>query len=166
MSLVGLDFEVFKDRRLSTLSGGEKRKVALASTLVLDQDILLFDEPTAGMDPASREDLLALFRKMNQSGKTIMIASHRLDELARVAGDFAFMRAGRVKKSGSRQSLLTDQAAIEAAGLVPPLSVRVSQTLIEKAGRLTNGTPPRLSVCWLPSRRCFHEQQLRIPWQP
>ena len=132
MSLVGLDFEVFKDRRLSTLSGGEKRKVALASTLVLDQDILLFDEPTAGMDPASREDLLALFRKMNQSGKTIMIASHRLEELARVAGDFAFMRAGRVKKSGSRQSLLTDQAAIEAAGLVPPLSVRVSQTLIEK----------------------------------
>lgn len=132
MSLVGLDFEVFKDRRLSTLSGGEKRKAALASTLVLDPDILMFDEPTAGMDPASREDLLALFLKMSQSGKTIIIASHRLDELARVAGDFAFMRAGRVKKSGPRQSLLTDQAAIEAAGLAPPLSVRVSQTLIER----------------------------------
>lgn len=51
MEMVGLGFDAFKDRRLETLSGGERRKVALASTLVLDQDILLFDEPTAGMDP-------------------------------------------------------------------------------------------------------------------
>ena len=147
MSLVGLDFDAFKDRRLTTLSGGEKRKVALASTLVLDQDILLFDEPTAGMDPGSREDLLMLFQKLSQSGKTLVIASHRLDELARVAGDFAFMKSGRVTHKGTRQSLLMDLNAVTEAGLIPPLAVRVSQTLIEKgwplAGRDTS-TPLRL----------------------
>ena len=147
MALVGLDFETFKDRRLTTLSGGEKRKVALASTLVLDQDILLFDEPTAGMDPNAREDLLALFLKLNQSGKTLIIASHRLDELARVAGDVAFMQAGQVTQNGSRKSLLMDQKAIKGAGLAPPLAGQVTQVLIEKGWPLTGldtTTPERL----------------------
>jgi energy-coupling factor transport system ATP-binding protein len=147
MQLVGLDFEGFKDRRLMTLSGGEMRKVALASTLVLDQDILLFDEPTAGMDPNAREDLLALFLKLNRSGKTIVIANHRLDELARVAGEFAFMHAGQVTHAGSRSSLLTNRKAISEAGLTPPLAVRISEILNEKGwpldGRDTT-TPERL----------------------
>ncbi len=132
MGLVGLDFEAFKDRHLTTLSGGEKRKVALASTLVLDQDILLFDEPTAGMDPCSREDLLALFHKLSQSGKTLLISSHRLDELARVAGDFAFMKSGRISSSGTRPALLMDQEAMHEARLASPLAVRVSQALMDK----------------------------------
>ena len=132
---------------MTTLSGGEKRKVALASTLVLDQDILLFDEPTAGMDPNAREDLLALFLKLNQSGKTLIIASHRLDELARVAGDVAFMQAGQVTQNGSRKSLLMDQKAIKGAGLAPPLAGKVTQVLIEKGWPLTGldtTTPERL----------------------
>ncbi len=70
MAMVGLDFETFKDRRLQTLSGGEKRKVAIASTLVLDQELLLFDEPIAGMDPQARDDLLTLFSQLNHQGKT------------------------------------------------------------------------------------------------
>ena len=147
MGLVGLGFEAFKDRRLTTLSGGEKRKVALASTLVLDQGILLFDEPTAGMDPDSREDLLALFHTLNQSGKTLVISSHRLDELARVAGECAFMKSGQVTSTGTRQALLMDMKAMNEAGLTPPLAVQVSQALIEKgwplAGRDTT-TPERL----------------------
>jgi energy-coupling factor transport system ATP-binding protein len=147
MGLVGLDFESFKDRRLTTLSGGEKRKVALASTLVLEQNILMFDEPTAGMDPGSREDLLTLFHKLNESGKTLVISSHRLDELARVAGCFAVMKSGRVTHTGARQSLLMDLPALNDAGLAPPLAVQVTQTLIQKgwplAGRDTT-TPERL----------------------
>lgn len=147
MGLVGLDFEAFKDRRLATLSGGEKRKVALASTLVLDQSVLLFDEPTAGMDPDSREDLLALFPQLSHSGKTLAISSHRLDELARVAGDFAFMKSGQTTSTGTRQALLMDMQAMSETGLTPPLAIRVSQALIAKgwplAGRDTT-TPERL----------------------
>lgn len=137
MALVGLDFERYKDRRLHTLSGGEKRKVALASTLVLDQNILLFDEPTAGMDPGARESLLSLFHNLCETGKTLVISSHRLDELAGLAGDFAFMKAGKVTRQGPRQSLLMDQQALAETGLISPFAVQVSQTLIGKGWPLS-----------------------------
>ncbi len=68
MGLVGLDFEGFKDRLTFALSGGEKRKVALASILALRPAVLLLDEPTAGLDPASRHELLAQLRRFGQEG--------------------------------------------------------------------------------------------------
>jgi energy-coupling factor transport system ATP-binding protein len=132
MALVGLDFETFKDRRLETLSSGEKRKVALASTLILDQAILLFDEPTAGMDPRAREELLLLFKKLSDQGKTIVIASHRLEELAFVTDDLSIMQQGKVNLTAPSPKALSDLNSILQSGLVPPLSVLVSQALIMK----------------------------------
>jgi len=129
---VGLDFETFKDRRLETLSSGEKRKVALASTLILDQAILLFDEPTAGMDPRAREELLLLFKKLSDQGKTIVIASHRLEELAFVTDDLSIMQQGKVNLTAPSPKALSDLNSILQSGLVPPLSVLVSQALIMK----------------------------------
>ena len=147
MGLVGLNFEDYKDRRLETLSGGEKRKVALASTLILDPDILLFDEPTAGMDPSARDDLLALFERLSRQGKTILIASHRLDELAQVTGRLSLIQSGQVTKSGPTCDVLVDGSSLSDVGLAPPLSIRISQALIDKgwpiAGRDTT-TPERL----------------------
>jgi energy-coupling factor transport system ATP-binding protein len=131
MEMVGLDFEAFKDRRLETLSGGEKRKVALASTLVLDQQVLLFDEPTAGMDPHARKELMGLLRALRDQGKTIIIASHRMDELASVAEDLSLMHSGRVIQSGPSPEVFSDSSAIQQAGLLPPLSVQISKRLIE-----------------------------------
>ncbi len=84
MDQVGLDFEKFKDRPLFTLSGGERRKVALASTLALKPAILLLDEPTAGLDPASRRDLLEKLLTMRQSGMTLVLSSHQMGDLARL----------------------------------------------------------------------------------
>ena len=132
MAMVGLDFKAYKDRRLDTLSGGEKRKVALASTLILDPDIFLFDEPTAGMDPQARDDLLALFEGLKHQGKTILIASHRLEELARAGEMLALMKDGQVLREGSTCRVLMDADAVSRAGLVPPLSIRLSQALIER----------------------------------
>lgn len=146
MNLVGLDFEAFKDRRLETLSGGEKRKVALASTLVLDQDILLFDEPSAGMDPSSRSDLLDLFKQLNDQGKTILIASHRLEELAEVSQDISIMRNGQNVQTGPIQKVLFDNKVIKQTGLKPPLSVKVSQVLVQ------NGWPIKGSDTSTPGR--------------
>ncbi len=131
MAMVGLDFDAYKDRRLETLSGGEKRKVALASTLVLDQQIMLFDEPTAGMDPQARDDLLALFKKLCAQGKTILIASHRLDELASVAKNLSIMHGGKIIHSGPTEKVMTDLPALTEAGLEPPLAVRISHKLLE-----------------------------------
>jgi energy-coupling factor transport system ATP-binding protein len=131
MEMVGLDFEGFKDRRLETLSGGEKRKVALASTLVLQQDILLFDEPTGGMDPGARDSLLDLFKQLNQQGKTIIIASHRLDELAQVSYFLSAMNRGKVIVTQPSQDALSAADTLFQAGLKPPLTVRVTEALID-----------------------------------
>lgn len=132
MALINLDFETYKDRRVETLSGGEKRKVALASTLILDQGILLFDEPTAGMDPRSRDDLLSLFRKLSDQGKTIVIATHRMAELAEVTNDLSIMHAGQVEKTGPTPDILKNRNTLSYAGLAPPLAVRLSEQLISK----------------------------------
>ena len=132
MSQLGLDFEAFKDRRLETLSGGEKRKVALASTLVLDQDLLLFDEPTAGMDPRARDDLLRLFQGLHEKGKSIVIASHRLDELAVVSKSISIMVGGKIDASGATWDILTDIDQMTEAGMEPPLSVLVGKSLMDK----------------------------------
>ena len=132
MTMVGLDFDSFKDRRLETLSGGEKRKVALASTLILDQEILLFDEPTAGMDPRARDELLSLFTQLNNEGKTIIIASHRLEELALVTEDLSIMQNGKVIKAGPSPQVMSDIESIHQGGLLPPLTVIVADQLIER----------------------------------
>jgi energy-coupling factor transport system ATP-binding protein len=147
MEMVGLDFEAFKDRRLETLSGGEKRKVALASTLVLDQQVLLFDEPTAGMDPQARKELMGLLRALRDQGKTMIIASHRMDELASVAENLSLMHSGRIIQSGPSPEVFSDSSAIRQAGLLPPLSVQISKKLIEKGWPIEGddtSTPERL----------------------
>jgi len=132
MKMVGLDFETYKDRRLQTLSGGEKRKVAIASTIVLDQDILLFDEPIAGMDPRARNELLTLINELNHQGKTIIITSHRLEELARMTKNLSLMMRGRVIRSGLTPNLLGNVETIQNANLSPPLITKVSHELIKK----------------------------------
>jgi energy-coupling factor transport system ATP-binding protein len=132
MAWVGLEFEAYKDRRLETLSGGEKRKVALASTLILDPEVLLFDEPTAGMDPSARDDLMALFLRLKNQGKTLLIASHRLDELAEVTDRLSLMHKGKVTATGKTFEVLFNTDSVSDVGLTPPLAIRLSQALIEK----------------------------------
>jgi len=141
MAFVSLDFEAFKDRRLETLSGGEKRKVALASTLILDQEILLFDEPTAGMDPQSRDELLDLFTHLQNQGKTILIASHRLDEIAQITQYLSVMKSGKVLQTSDTQNILMNNQLIDKADLCAPLIVRILQKLGE------NGWPINHCKC-------------------
>lgn len=148
MRMVGLDFDDLKDRRLETLSGGEKRKVALASTLILDQEILLFDEPTAGMDPRAREEILALFCQLRDQQKTIVIASHRLEELAMITQDLSVMQSGKIVQTGSSRVIFSNPQMIIDAGLDPPLAVAVSKKLIDNGWPINDKdttTPDRLT---------------------
>jgi energy-coupling factor transport system ATP-binding protein len=132
MAMVGLNFDNLKDQRLVTLSGGEKRKVALASTLVLDQEIVMFDEPTAGMDPNARDELLTLFEKLRDQGKTIIIASHRMEEIGKIAENLSLMKFGRMIETDSCGQVLASLPAIEEAGLIPPLAVQTAHSLVNK----------------------------------
>ncbi|MBO5236416.1 MAG: ATP-binding cassette domain-containing protein [Spirochaetaceae bacterium] len=80
MNLVGLPFEEFKDKKTFTLSGGQKRKLLLAGIIALNSQVLLFDEPTAGLDPINRNHIMDLLRKLSNSGKTILFSTHRQEE--------------------------------------------------------------------------------------
>ncbi|QIA28308.1 energy-coupling factor transporter ATPase [Thermaerobacter sp. PB12/4term] len=130
LGIVGLDFETFRDRPIFALSGGQRRKVALAGVLALRPEILVLDEPTAGLDPQSRDELLSILAELRErEGLTVVLVSHNLDEVARLA-DYAYvMVGGRVALHGTPRGLFANPAALEAVGLDVPPACRVAHEL-------------------------------------
>ena len=126
MDLVGLDFEAFKDRLLLTLSGGEKRKVALASALAVRPAVLLLDEPTAGLDPQSHREILARLKQLQLGGMTLVLSSHRMEDLAEMAVDLTLFEEGRVEASAPLAQVFGQVRLLEAAGLEQPLAVQAA----------------------------------------
>jgi len=131
MGKVGLDFQTFKDRPLSGLSGGERRKVALASTLALQPSVLLLDEPTAGLDPHSRRELLARLQEMRASGITILLSSHQMEDIALLAQSMTVMHKGQVVLDGPTKEVFSDANRLAEYGLELPAAVQVAQALRE-----------------------------------
>lgn len=80
MNIVGLPFEEFKDKQTFTLSGGEKRKLAIAGIIALDSEIIMFDEPTAALDGPSKYNMMKLFRELADNGKTVIFSTHHPEE--------------------------------------------------------------------------------------
>ena len=107
MNICGLPFEDFADRRIHTLSGGEKRKLALAGIIALESEVYLFDEPTAGLDPKSRLQVMNTLAVLAESGKAVVFSTHRLDEAA-----FADRRIDieRAKKEGCASAVYLSEA--------------------------------------------------------
>ncbi|WP_428770603.1 ATP-binding cassette domain-containing protein [Treponema sp. HNW] len=107
MNMCGLPFKDFADRRIHTLSGGEKRKLALAGIIALESEVYLFDEPTAGLDPKSRLQVMNILAALAESGKAVVFSTHRMDEAA-----FAERRIdiGRVKKEGFASAVRSSAA--------------------------------------------------------
>lgn len=96
LSLFGLNFDKIKDKSPLALSGGEKRKVAVAGILVCKPKYLIFDEPIAGLDYNSRESFMKLLSSLKQNGKTIIIISHNTDYLAEYANRILVMDGGKI----------------------------------------------------------------------
>ncbi len=132
MELVGLDFDGFKDRPLFTLSGGERRKVALASTLALKPAILLLDEPTAGLDPRSRLDLIENLKRMQTGGLELVLSSHQMGDLALLAQGLTVFERGRDVLSGTTAQVFSKGDALRSYGLEPPIAVQVADALRKK----------------------------------
>ena len=113
------DFSIahLKDRPPHRLSGGEKKRVALASVLVLDPEVLLFDEPTASLDPESASHLIDFLVKSRGSGRTVVTATHDLDIVEDIADHCFVLDRGRVIASGSPQAILGDVPLLARTGL-------------------------------------------------
>lgn len=101
MNLCALPFDLFADRKIYTLSGGERRKLALAGIAVLEREVYLFDEPTAGLDRRSCVQVLNMMADLAAQGKTVVFSTHRPEEaaFADVIADLDVLRAGAVKAS-------------------------------------------------------------------
>jgi cobalt/nickel transport system ATP-binding protein len=114
-----LGIEELLDRSPHQLSIGEKRKVAIASTLIIDPDVLLLDEPTAGLDPLTARHIIDLLLKANASGKTIITSTHDLHIVEEIADTVSvFSRDKQIVKSGRPLEILKDTALLQTHNLV------------------------------------------------
>ena len=129
MRVVGLDFETFKDRLTFTLSGGEKRKVALASILALQPEVLLLDEPTAGLDPQSRKELIRHLQALHADGMTFVVSSHHMDDLSALTEQLLVLHQGRVAMAGSLGEVFAREEELQALGLAPPPAACIAERL-------------------------------------
>jgi energy-coupling factor transport system ATP-binding protein len=133
MDAVGLPFEAFKDRLTQTLSGGEQRRAALAGVLALQPRVLVADEPTAGLDPRGRADILNIFRRINQQGVSLLVASHRMEDIAALCESVVALRGGQVAAAGPTRAVLSQPDMLERHGL-PPLPLIAVVNALRSAG--------------------------------
>ena len=119
LALVGIDESLF-DRSPFELSGGQMRRVAIAGILAMDPAILVLDEPTAGLDPLGRKELMNLFKKLHQSGMTIVLVTHLMDDVAEYANQVYVMEKGRLVKGGKPSDVFQDVVFMEEVQLGVP----------------------------------------------
>ena len=119
LALVGIDESLF-DRSPFELSGGQMRRVAIAGILAMEPAILVLDEPTAGLDPLGRKELMTLFKKLHQSGMTIVLVTHLMDDVAEYANQVYVMEKGHLVKGGKPSDVFQDVVFMEEVQLGVP----------------------------------------------
>lgn len=127
---VGLDPGAVGDRSPFELSGGQRRRVALAGVLAMEPTVLILDEPTAGLDPEGREDILSLLLDLRaQKGTTILMISHNMDEVARTADRVLVMSRGEAVLFDTPANVFDQAGALRELDLDVPLMARLSEAL-------------------------------------
>lgn len=119
LALVGIDESLY-NRSPFELSGGQMRRVAIAGILAMEPAILVLDEPTAGLDPLGRKELMNLFKKLHQSGMTIVLVTHLMDDVAEYANQVYVMEKGRLVKGGKPSDVFQDVVFMEEVQLGVP----------------------------------------------
>lgn len=132
MELVGMDYETYKDKSPFELSGGQKRKIAIAGVLAMEPKILIMDEPIAGLDPLGRESLMDLVKNLNDCGMTILMISHNMDGLAEYASRILVMNQGELMMNGTPREVFREHEALRAAGLDLPEAGQLVEALRAK----------------------------------
>ena len=131
LDLVGIDESLF-ERSPFELSGGQMRRVAIAGILAMEPSILVLDEPTAGLDPIGRKELMTLFEKLHQDGITIVLVTHLMDDVAEFADQVYVMEKGRLVKSGAPSLIFQNLEFMENIQLGVPKITRFAHRLAER----------------------------------
>ena len=131
LALVGIDESLF-ERSPFELSGGQMRRVAIAGILAMEPSILVLDEPTAGLDPIGRKELMTLFKKLHQDGITIVLVTHLMDDVAEFADQVYVMEKGKLVKNGKPSLVFQNVGFMEKIQLGVPKITRFAQRLAER----------------------------------
>ena len=133
MELVGLNFSEMKDRSPFDLSGGQKRRVAIAGVLAMKPDILILDEPTAGLDPRGREEILDQIRALyDRKDITIILVSHSMEDIARLVEKIVVMHKGKIAMYDTPLEVFKRVEELESFGLAVPQITYFMRALKEK----------------------------------
>ena len=131
--LTGLDYEEVKERSPFELSGGQKRRVAIAGVLAMKPEILILDEPTAGLDPSAHRDVLKLIRRIHrQERMTILLVSHNMGDIAKLADRVLVMNRGRLVMNGSPAEVFAWGKQLREMGLGLPPAAEFMERLKER----------------------------------
>ena len=128
LTLVGIDESLF-DKSPFELSGGQKRRVAIAGIITLKPQVLILDEPTAGLDPQGSRDMMELFKKIHQMGTTIIMITHDMDNVLRYASDVLVMVKGEVVKACKPYELFMDEHVFSRLSIEEPLVIKTAKEL-------------------------------------
>ena len=134
MEAVGLDYEGFKDKSPFELSGGQKRRVAIAGVIAMNPEVLILDEPTAGLDPGGRDEIFNLIKDLHEKkNMTIILSSHSMDDMAKLAKTLIVMNHGSVEFMGTPREVFKSNASkLKDIGLDIPQVLELALKLREK----------------------------------
>ena len=127
--LVGLPYEAVRDKSPFELSGGQKRRVAIAGVLAMEPKVLILDEPTAGLDPAGRDSILERVQEWHRAGTTIVMVSHSMEDVARLADRIVVLDHGKKALEGAPREVFADAGRLTKMGLDVPAVTRLAREL-------------------------------------
>lgn len=121
MEIVNLDYEEFKDKSPFELSGGQKRRVAIAGVLSMKPEILILDEPTAGLDPRGRDEILGQIKRIHEEqNTTVILVSHSMEDIAKLVERIIVMHNGKIELTGTKEEIFKNANRLEEIGLGLP----------------------------------------------
>ncbi len=124
IELVGLDYETVKDRSPFELSGGQKRRVAIAGVVAMRPEVLILDEPTAGLDPKAHKDVLNMVEEVHRrTGNITIFVSHNMADIARLSDKILVIHSGKLVTEGSPKEVFSQKETLRSVGLdLPPVT--------------------------------------------
>ena len=135
----GLD-ESFEQRSPLELSGGQKRRVAIAGILAMNPKILVLDEPTAGLDPSGAKKMMELFSSLNKEGTTVIMVTHDMEQVFRYCDEVVVMENGKLKLQTDIKSFFKDSSLCRSLNILPPALIRMKDILREKGYEISDDT--------------------------
>lgn len=137
MELVGLDYEEFKDRSPFELSGGQKRRAAIAGVIAMRPEVLILDEPTAGLDPKAHKDVLAMIEEVQRrTGNITVLVSHNMADIARLSDKVLVIDSGHMVAMGTPKEVFSHREELSSVGLDLPPITQLTEALRDRGMKI------------------------------